>query len=72
MQLSERIGKTVYTRGLDGLPQKWYLQHIFPDGTCYIRLTPCECWNDGHHFIKRELVYPSFQEAKTGIMCKPE
>lgn len=70
--LSDRIDKTVYTKNADGTLEKWYLEKMLNDGTCFLRKLQKPKWIDVHKFYLTSTVYESRKTAlasEVSIVC---
>lgn len=64
--MSEKINKTVYTKNLDGTPEKWYLEKILGDGTCFLRKSKKPKWIDTKRLFKTSGVYENRKDCLNG------
>lgn len=66
--MENRIDKVVYTVGCDGIPEKWYLEKLMDDGTCFLRKSKTPRWIDTMRIARTSTVYPDRATAKNNAV----
>ena len=64
--LKDRVNKTVYTKNADGTAEKWYLEKILNDGTCFLRKSAKPKWIDTKRLFKSSGVYENKKDCLKG------